>query len=178
MVRRSRHCVAYTGAGISTAAGIGDYASKAGARSSVLPKKLSKGTPFNAAEAIDAAPTLAHYALTAMHSARILHEWVQQNHDGLPQKAGFPQAALNEIHGSWFDPANPVVPMDGNLRADLVARLRQTSHDADLVLSIGTSMSGVMADQLVSSVGRRAVREISRLEGTSTPNPSPLNPNP
>ena len=23
-------------------------------------------------------------------------------------QAGYPQEALNEIHGSWFDPANPV----------------------------------------------------------------------
>lgn len=28
-----------------------------------------------------------------------------------PRKAGFPQEALNEIHGAWFDPSNPVVPM-------------------------------------------------------------------
>ena len=27
--------------------------------------------------------------------------WVQQNHDGLPQKAGFPQQDMIEIHGSW-----------------------------------------------------------------------------
>ena len=31
----------------------------------------------------------------------MLSFWVQQNHDGLPQKAGFPQWLLNEIHGSW-----------------------------------------------------------------------------
>ncbi len=38
----------------------------------------------------------------------LLHGWVQQNHDGLPQKAGFPQERINEIHGSWYDPGNPV----------------------------------------------------------------------
>ena len=74
----------------------------------------------------------------------------------LPQKAGMPQASLNEIHGSWFDPCNPVVPMDGRLRADLVSRLRETTARADLVIAMGTSLSGVMADQIVSSVGRRA----------------------
>lgn len=78
MVRRSHKCVAYTGAGISTAAGISDYASKAGARSSVLPKKLSSGSPFNAADAINAEPTFSHQALTSMHADGRLVEWVQQ----------------------------------------------------------------------------------------------------
>ena len=49
--------------------------------------------------------------------------WVQQNHDGLPQKAGYPQQHLNEIHGAWFDPSNPVVPMSGTLREDLMTWL-------------------------------------------------------
>ena len=33
----------------------------------------------------------------------VLHRLVQQNHDGLPQKAGVQQELMNEIHGSWFD---------------------------------------------------------------------------
>ena len=48
---------------------------------------------------------------------------MQQNHDGLPQKAGYPQQHLNEIHGAWFDPTNPVVPMSGTLREDLMTWL-------------------------------------------------------
>ena len=91
-----------------------------------------------------------------MYANGLLHEWIQQNHDGLPQKAGMPQAGLNEIHGSWFDPCNPVVPMSGRLRGDLVRRLRETTKNSDLVIALGTSLSGVMADQIVSSVGRRA----------------------
>lgn len=62
----------------------------------------------------------SHYALCALDSAGLLHSWVQQNHDGLPQKAGFPQEKINEVHGAWFDPSNPVVFMDGTLRGDLV----------------------------------------------------------
>lgn len=31
---------------------------------------------------------------------------LQQNHDRLPQKAGFPQAKINEIHGAWGDTKN------------------------------------------------------------------------
>merc|ERR1719240_1890606 len=39
MMKRANCCTLYTGAGISTAAGISDYATKAGARSSVVPLK-------------------------------------------------------------------------------------------------------------------------------------------
>merc|ERR1719502_999677 len=123
MLRRATHSVVYTGAGISTAAGICDYASKAGARSSVLPKQTSGGTPFKPAASIDSEPTFAHRALVALHSSGMLEGgWVNQNHDALAQKAGFAQEHLIEIHGGWFDPSNPVVPMDGALRTDLVRR--------------------------------------------------------
>ena len=37
----------------------------------------------------------------------------------VPQKAGFPQEKINEIHGAWYDPSNPVVQFGGNLRTDL-----------------------------------------------------------
>jgi len=48
--------------------------------------------------------------MVALHRAGHLKHWVQQNHDSLPQKAGYPQHALNEIHGSLHDPSNPVRP--------------------------------------------------------------------
>ena len=156
MLRTASHSVAYTGAGISTAAGISDYASKAGARSTVLPKQPSGGTPFAPGASINSEPTYAHRALVALHGVGLLAGgWVQQNHDALAQKAGFPQEYLNEIHGSWFDPSNPVVPMEASLRPDLVRRLKQSSESADLVLVMGTSLSGVAADRIVSSVGHR-----------------------
>ena len=55
--------------------------------------------------------------------------------------------------------------MEGRLRADLVERLRETTATADLVIAMGTSLSGVMADQLVSTVGRRAAEERGRPAG-------------
>ena len=54
----------------------------------------------------------------------LLHGWVQQNHDGLPQKAGFPQERINEIHGSWYDPGNPATS------PDLGERQGQDGHEA------------------------------------------------
>jgi hypothetical protein len=43
--------------------------------------------------------------------------WLQQNHDAIAQKSGYPMKKLNEIHGSWFDRKNPVVLMDDSLKS-------------------------------------------------------------
>ena len=42
------------------------------------------------------------------------------------------------MHGSWYDPSNPVVCYDGQLRSDLFSRLKREADTADLVLVIGT----------------------------------------
>jgi hypothetical protein len=105
-----------------------------------------------------AKPTKTHRVLAALCRAQpgLLASWVQQNHDGLPQKAGVPQALMNEIHGSWFDPSNPIVRMSGSLRGDLFEGLLTAERDADLVLALGTSLCGMNADRLVTSCAARA----------------------
>ena len=70
MIRDSQLCVAYTGAGISTNAGINDYASANKPKNAIKNFRLAK-------------PTKAHHAITAMiKNGNIMH-WCQQNHDGL-----------------------------------------------------------------------------------------------
>ena len=103
LVRKSKKAVAYTGAGISTASGISDYASKSDS-------SLAKTRPALRSH-YDAQPTLAHRCLVSMFRAGKLQHWIQQNHDGLPQKAGMPQEHINEIHGSWYDPVRPFFPI-------------------------------------------------------------------
>ena len=150
MIRAARRVTAYTGAGISTASGINDYASKAKDSKALSRPRLK--SPF------DAQPTLAHRVMASMHAAGHLDHWVQQNHDGLPQKAGFPQHALNEIHGAWFDPSNPVVKMDGDLRDDLFALLEEEERRVDLCLALGTSLCGMNADRIPERAARRALK--------------------
>ena len=82
---------------------------------------------------------------------------MNQNHDGLPQKAGYPQSALNEIHGAWFDVSNPVVPMTGSLRCDLLEWLIEWEKRTDLCLAMGSSLCGMNADRLVQSTAQRAM---------------------
>jgi len=105
-----------------------------------------------------ARPTRAHRCLVAMYEAGLLKHWINQNHDSLPQKAGFPQDALNEIHGSLHDPANPVVPYEGSLRDDLFAWMAEWQAQNDLCLAVGTSLSGFNVDS-VAEVAIQNARE-------------------
>lgn len=146
LIQQSQQFVVYTGAGISTASGIGDYASKA------MNSIVMRETSVNRLKAI---PTLTHHVLVALEKKNILKHWVQQNHDGLAQRAGYPQEKLNEIHGSWFDKKNPVVLMDDRLRPDLYRWLEEWAEKTDLVLVMGSSMCGMEADRIATRVAER-----------------------
>jgi NAD-dependent SIR2 family protein deacetylase len=137
--------MAYTGAGLSVAAGIGMAA--------VGSTALQGMGVARAGE-----PTLSHCVMAELNRQNLLHGWVQQNHDGLPQKAGYRQEDINEIHGSWFDPANPVVKYSGCLRGDLCEDMETQAQTTDLVLVLGTSLTGLNADQCVEYTAARATR--------------------
>jgi len=140
LLRLSKKTVVYSGAGLSVAAGIGQAA-----------RGAAKG-----GKSTDASPTYAHYALGALFRSGLLHGWVQQNHDGLPQKAGVGQEAINEIHGSWYDPSNPVVKYSGTLKGDCYPDMRAAADSADLVLVIGTTLGGLNADQVATKTALRS----------------------
>lgn len=150
--RSGRDTVLYTGAGLSTASGIGDYASKASGSVAPHKKKSSLGSR------LDLQPTLAHHALAAIEEKGLIGNWVQQNHDRLAQKAGVPQARINEIHGAWGDMKNSVKMMDDRLRDDLMAWLRAWAERADMCVALGTSLCGMNADQVPEAVAERFAR--------------------
>merc|ERR1712167_211670 len=104
-----------------------------------------------------AMPTPTHYALGALAKAGLIQGWVQQNHDGLPQKAGFPQSKINEIHGGLVRLEQSGLPMDGSLRDDLYEWMLREEQEADLVLTMGTSLSGMNADRVVETASRKRV---------------------
>lgn len=141
LLRMSNRTVVYSGAGISVAACIGQAAAGSGA-------DKSKST--------DALPTKTHFALGALAKHGLVHGWVQQNHDGLPQKAGFPQENINEIYGSWYDPSNPVVLYSGTLKNDSYPWMRDDAATADLVIVVGTSLGGLNADQVATRAADRS----------------------
>ncbi len=164
MLRNARRAVAYTGAGISRASGTPDYASKA--KNSRAPKARDSGNRLNSQ------PTYSHQAVAALQRKNMIHHWLDQNHDRLSLKAGFPPARLNEIHGAWGDSKNRVKMFDDTLRPDLVAWMEQHEAQADLCLAMGTSLCGMFADCVAEACGERGGLVIvnlqrTRLDGTS-----------
>lgn len=145
LIRCSRKTVLYTGAGISAAV-IGQ-AARSGAN-----------TVGWKADTRKAQPTFTHHALGFLGRQGLVHSWVQQNHDGLPQKAGFPQESINEIHGSWYDPGNPVVKYSGTLHDRAFPWMEEDAQTADLVLVLGTSLGGLNADQVPLNAAHRSCR--------------------
>lgn len=106
--------------------------------------------PLTPHQKLNLQPTLAHHCLALLTvKKKFFHHWVNQNHDRLAQKAGFPQPLLNEIHGGWGDKPNPVVKMGGVLRSDLFHWMEEWSEKADVVLSLGTSLSGMASDDYI-----------------------------
>lgn len=164
LLQQSKNCVIYTGAGISTASGIGDYATKSTTKFSN--QKLKSH--------LSAQPTLAHRVVVSMYERGLVRKWIQQNHDGLPQKAGLPQHAINEIHGAWYDPTNPVVPMSGSLRTDLMNDLLSWEEQSDLTIAIGTSMCGMNADRVFTTVSQKVERREKKKARDREWNPHPI----
>ena len=76
------------------------------------------------------------------------------SHDGLLQKAGCPQEAVLEVHGSWFDPANPALRPGGQARPDIWRRSLALLDRADLCVVIGTSLSGLDTDLIAETAAR------------------------
>lgn len=148
LLRCSKKTLAYTGAGLSVDAGIEQAATGSA--------KARRTSP------LEADPTVAHCIMAELNRQNLLHGWVQQNHDGLPQKAGYRQEDINEIHGSWYDPSNPVVLYSGSLRSELFQDMRNWAKTSDLVIVLGTSLSGLNADQCVT---RTATRALSTADG-------------
>lgn len=144
LMKASKKTVLYTGAGISA---------------SVIGQAARSGTSaVKNTNPLAVKPTITHYCLGDLGRAGLISSWVQQNHDGLPQKAGYPQETLNEVHGSWYDPANPVVKYSGSLHSKAYPWMVEDAETADLVIVLGTSLGGLNADQVATNAAERSAK--------------------
>ena len=88
----------YTGAGISTQAGISDYRGPEGVWTKLNRKeKLIVNTPI-----VKAMPTKTHIILKKLMEDGFISHIVSQNCDGLHIRSGIPKEKLSELHGNMF----------------------------------------------------------------------------
>ncbi|KAE9362891.1 DHS-like NAD/FAD-binding domain-containing protein [Stipitochalara longipes BDJ] len=96
-IRDSRHFIAFTGAGISTSAGIPDFRGPEGAWTLRAQGRERTGKAVSTLQAI---PTPTHMALAELQERGILKYLISQNCDGLHRKSGVPSDKISELHGN------------------------------------------------------------------------------
>ena len=124
LLRTVKHCTAFTGAGISTSAGIGDYRGKGGKwtemdRETVTAKVTeslkesghAQGEEENEEEEEEEEdgvpyeklrPTYTHEALAKLVDMGLVKYVISQNGDGLHALSGISPEKISELHGNVF----------------------------------------------------------------------------
>ncbi|KAG6551415.1 hypothetical protein Mapa_007061 [Marchantia paleacea] len=96
MIRTSKYAVVYTGAGLSTAAGIPDFRGPSGVWT-----LRAKGRQLSEPDFSKVQPTFSHIALKRLLDAGQIKHVVSQNIDGLHMRSGVPAENLSELHGNY-----------------------------------------------------------------------------
>nr|XP_029116520.1 NAD-dependent protein deacetylase SRT1 isoform X3 [Elaeis guineensis] len=99
LIQKSKHLVAFTGAGISTSCGIPDFRGPKGVWTL---QRAGKGVPEASLPFHRAMPSLTHMALVELERAGILKFVISQNVDSLHLRSGIPREKLAELHGNSF----------------------------------------------------------------------------
>ena len=114
MISKSKHMIAFTGAGISTSAGIADYRStedtvmptgpgkweEKGAEDLTFEQWANRKSKYKRTDTVKALPTYSHMALNTLLEKDRLKYIVSQNIDGLHRKSGVPSSHIAELHGN------------------------------------------------------------------------------
>ncbi|KAK1623678.1 NAD-dependent deacetylase sirtuin-7 [Colletotrichum phormii] len=96
-IKKSKHFIAFTGAGISTSAGIPDFRGPEGAWTLRAQGRQRTGKTTSTLQTI---PTKTHMALVELQDRGILKYLVSQNCDGLHRKSGILPEKSSELHGN------------------------------------------------------------------------------
>eukprot|EP00698_Gefionella_okellyi_P013523 TRINITY_DN3709_c0_g1_i4.p1 TRINITY_DN3709_c0_g1~~TRINITY_DN3709_c0_g1_i4.p1 ORF type:complete len:394 (+),score=67.84 TRINITY_DN3709_c0_g1_i4:82-1263(+) len=95
-IRESKHFVTFTGAGLSTSAGISDFRGPTG----VWTRRAQGLGPVSGTSTLCAVPTRSHMSLIELERRGYLKYLISQNTDGLHRRSGFPTEKLSELHGN------------------------------------------------------------------------------
>jgi len=98
-IRKAKHVIVYTGAGVSTSAKIPDYRGPEGAWTVRDYGTQSTGKKKQLDEA---EPTYTHYAITELARKGIIKFVISTNLDGLHIRSGIPIHLISEMHGNCY----------------------------------------------------------------------------
>ncbi|KAI0533776.1 NAD-dependent deacetylase sirtuin-7 [Xylaria digitata] len=96
LMRKSKHFIVCTGAGMSTSAGIADFRGPNGVRTLRAQGKQAQ----NRKSTLQAIPTPTHMALVELRNHGILSYLISQNCDGLHRRSGILPDRISELHGN------------------------------------------------------------------------------
>jgi len=98
MIKKSKHLVVYTGAGVSTSAKIPDYRGPTGVWTC-----RDKGiTPHFDITLEEAVPTLTHMSIVKLGETKAMKLLVSTNVDGLHRRSGITANGMAELHGNIY----------------------------------------------------------------------------
>jgi hypothetical protein len=108
-IKESKHMIAFTGAGISTAAGIPDFRSGMNTSLQTGPgvwelraKKTARDSKHKVTTTVKAIPTPTHMMLVKLHEEGLLKCCISQNTDGLHRRSGLPKSGKTNIYILYF----------------------------------------------------------------------------
>ena len=96
LIQNAKHFIVYTGAGVSTSAGIPDFRGPEGAWTK---RAQGKELKFDGNKTLQAVPTATHMALVALQERGLLKYLVSQNCDGLHRRSGI--LPVSHVHLLW-----------------------------------------------------------------------------
>ena len=106
LILAANHCICFTGAGISTSAGIGDYRGKDGKwtlEDRHTEDSLEVGGSLEEGVAYEKLiPTYTHEAIALLVTKGLIRHVISQNGDGLHLLSGIAGHNLSELHGNVF----------------------------------------------------------------------------
>lgn len=97
LIKNSKHCIFFTGAGISTSCGIPDFRGPTGVWT-LRAKKEERKTPTTSTIKAIASPT--HMSIKQLIDKGLVKHLISQNTDGLHRRSGVNPLNLSELHGN------------------------------------------------------------------------------